>query len=315
MQGKWRFGSHRRVTAKSFIFLHGSNPSNSSTFTACHSPKTARHYTPPGTHVPAAPTYAIQLSFGATPIFSRHSRHISSKTRRIGKPLRKRGRTLPRVGMILWASKFTGDRTTCRELRCANAVTLTAILCLDGCSKVKISKKRRHSSTTGWKKIFQWSKNLKTVHCGSVWPPPVHVFKTPNGFFFKVKLDKLQAKTYFFSLTFWPRIGCFEGGNRSPIVWFEISCQTPSMGTEFRHTIPMVSTTAQGPLDWRWWLFAIGFQRRSCAKCHLDLDQLTLYTYILVHTCDTGQTRGKKPLEVCRSCCVAVLGRDQTPTR
>ena len=165
------------------------------------------------------------------------------------------------------------------------------------------------------KKYFSDQKIWKTVHCGSVWPPPVHVFKTPNGLFLMVKLDKLQAKTYFFFLTFWPRIGCFEGGNRSPIVWFEISCQTPSMGTEFRHPIPMVSTTAQGPLDWRWWLFAIGFQRRSCAKCHLDLDQLTLYTYILVHTCDTGQTRGKKPLEVCRSCCVAVLGRDQTPTR
>ena len=56
---------------------------------------------------------------------------------------------------------------------------------------------------------------MKTVHCGSVWPPPVHVFKTPNGLFLKVKLDKLQAKTYFFFLTFWPRI--LRESNPNPI--------------------------------------------------------------------------------------------------
>ena len=90
-----------QVSTKTFIFPAVSKHSKSSTFTACHLPKTARHYTPLGTQVPVAHACAIELSFGATTIFSRHSRHISSKTRRIGKPLRKRGHILHRVGMIL----------------------------------------------------------------------------------------------------------------------------------------------------------------------------------------------------------------------
>ena len=89
-----------QVSTKTFIFPAVSKHSKSSTSTACHLPKTARHYTPLGTQVPAAHACAIELSFGATTIFSRHSRHISSKTRRIGKPLRKRGHILHRVGMI-----------------------------------------------------------------------------------------------------------------------------------------------------------------------------------------------------------------------
>ena len=89
-----------QVSTKTFIFPAVSKHSKSSTSTACHLPKTARHYTPLGTQVPAAHACAIELSFGATTIFSRHSRHISSKTRRIGKTLRKRGHILHRVGMI-----------------------------------------------------------------------------------------------------------------------------------------------------------------------------------------------------------------------